>query len=148
MTPGPGFKDAWIFTTRAEPPVVYLEAWSGFYPREYDASRTWRWMTNVGAMRFVATRAQTDASVNIELRSFPARRRVAWSVNGQKLGELEATPDWRHYELRLGPLGQGHVELAFASAEPAVVAQGVLHNDDPRALALAVSTWTLKDAGR
>jgi hypothetical protein len=48
---------------------------------------------------------------------------------------------WGRYELPLGPLAPGETLLTFACRGPAIVANDVLHNDDPRALGLAVGSW-------
>lgn len=150
LTPAVGFKDAWIFSVNAERPRVHLEAWSGFYPREYEAGRTWRWMARAGTLRFAVTGNGVAATLDLELRSFPADRRVTWSVDGRRLGEIDVTPGWRRYELRLGPLGKGVFSLTLACKEPAAIAHDTLLNHDPRALGLAVGAWTftIKESDR
>ena len=147
LTPGLGFRDAWIFSVNPEPPRVFLESWTGFHPREYDAERTWRWMARAGELRFAGARDEGEAILDIELRSFPANRRVEWSANGRR-GDLEVTPQWRRYELPLGPLGRGGFALTFACSEPAVIAHDVLLNHDSRPLGLAVGGWTFRGPDR
>jgi hypothetical protein len=148
LTPGMGFRTAWILSVNAVRPRVHLENWSGFYPREYEADRTWRWMAGLGTLRFLAMGGQSDATLEMEMRSFPADRRVEWFVDGRRGGEIEVTAEWGHYQLRLGPLERGRFELTLACVEPAVAARDVLPNHDPRALGLAVGPWTFKDADR
>ena len=48
------------------------------------------------------------------------------------------------YALPLGPLAPRETTLTLACREPAIVANDVLHNDDPRALGLAVGSWRLE----
>jgi hypothetical protein len=57
------------------------------------------------------------------------------------------TAEWRRYELPLGPLAPGETTLTLACRGPAIVANDVLHNDDPRALGLAVGSWRIEDVG-
>ena len=147
LTPGLGFRDAWIFSVNAERPRVFLESWTGFHPREYDAERTWRWMARAGGLRFAGAGDGSETILDIELRSFPAPRLVEWTANGRR-GELEVQPQWRRYEIRLGPLGPSGFALNLTCPEPAVIAHDVLMNHDPRPLGLAVGGWTFRDADR
>ncbi len=143
LTPGLGFKDAWIFSVNAEQPRVLLENWTGFHPREYEADRTWRWMARAGGLQFAVAGDVSEAILEIELRSFPANRRVEWTANGRR-GELEVTPAWRRYELPLGPLRGEGFSLALTCSEPAVIGHDVLLNHDSRLLGLAVGGWTFR----
>jgi hypothetical protein len=79
----------------------------------------------------------------LELKAFPRARQVEWFLNGRRLGEVEVGAEWRRYDLPLGPLGPGETILTLACRGPAVVANDVLHNDDPRALGLAVGRWRI-----
>lgn len=146
LAPLIGFQRASVLAVNADRPRAYLSAWLGFHPREYEGRRTWRWMANVGTMRFAVTQEQPEAILDLELRSFPADRRVEWLVNGRSLGELDVTPEWRVHQLRLGPLGRGETALTLSCREPAVIADEALGNRDPRALGLAIGAWTFRDA--
>ena len=146
LAPEIAFQKASIFTVRAESPRVRLERWSGFYPREYEADHTWRWMAQAGALHFAAADGVNGTTLEIELRSFPGDRRVEWTVNGRGSARLEVTPRWHRYELPLGPPDNGEWVVTFACAEPAIISRDVLPNQDPRALGLAVSAWTFKEA--
>ena len=148
LQPEVGFKDAWILSVKTGPSSVHLQSWSGFYPREYEAGKTWRWMAGEGTLRFASARGQSDTTLEIEMRSFPASRRVAWSVDGRKLGEIDVTPQWNRYELRLGTLSRGEFSLTLACAEPAAIAHDVLLNHDLRTLGLAVGAWRLDERDR
>jgi hypothetical protein len=144
---GPEFEDGWILEVKAERPRVYVSALLGFYPREYEGEATWRWMGQTGALRLVATRESVGTVLELELKAFPGDRRVEWLLNGRRLGEVEVHAEWRRYELPLGPLAPGETTLTLACRGLAIVANDVLHNDDPRALGLAVGSWRIEDVG-
>ena len=142
---GPEFEDSWILEVKAQQPRLYLSAWLGFHPREYEGERTWRWMGQAGALAFVTIRESTEGlrDLALELKAFPRARQVQWLLNGRRLGEVEVGTEWRRYELPLGPLAPGKNTLTLACRGPAVVASDVLHNGDPRAVGLAVGTWSI-----
>lgn len=144
---GPEFEDGWILEVKAEQPRVYVSAWLGFYPREYKGEATWRWMKQTGALRVAATPESVGTLLELELKAFPRYRQVEWFLDGRRLGEVEVTAEWRRYQLPLGPLAPGETTLTLACRGPAMVANDVLHNHDPRALGLAVGNWRIKDVG-
>jgi len=139
---GPAFDDAWILEVKAGRPAAYVGAMLGFYPREYERDATWRWMGQMGALRFVATRP-TGAVLNLELKAFPRDRKVDWFLDGHRQGEIDVRADWGRYELPLGPLSPGETTLTLACREPAIVARDVLPSADSRALGLAIGSWAL-----
>ncbi len=140
---GPRFHDSWILDVKSDLPRVYVGAMLGFHPREYEGAATWRWMGQTGALRVVATRASAENVLELELKAFPRTRRIKWFVDGRPMGELDVAPEWGRYELPLGPLTPGETRVTLTFPEPAVVAQDVLHNGDPRALGLAVGGWRI-----
>ncbi len=144
---GPEFEDSSILEVKAGRPPVYVSAMLGFYPREYAGDSTWRWMGPMGALRIVATGDSAGSVLGLELKAFPRDRRVEWFLNGRRLGELEVAAEWRRYDLPLGPLAPGEASLTLACREPAVAANDILHNGDPRALGLAVGSWRIADVG-
>jgi len=143
----PEFEDGWLLEVKAQPPRVYVSALLGFYPREYEGEATWRWMGQTGALRLAATREPVGTLLEVELKAFPRDRHVEWLLDGRRLGEVEVTAEWRRYELPLGPLAPGETTLTLACRGPAIVANDVLHNHDPRALGLAVGSWRIQDVG-
>jgi hypothetical protein len=143
---GPEFEDGWILEVRAGRPRVYVSALRGFYPREYEGPATWRWMGQTGTLQVVATRGSVGTVLELELKAFPRDRRVDVFLNGSRLGEVEVAAEWRRYELPLGTVAPGETMLSLTCREPAIVASDVLHNDDPRALGLAVGSWRIHDA--
>jgi hypothetical protein len=143
---GREFEDGWILEVKAERSRAYVGALLGFYPREYDGKATWRWMGQTGALRVVATRESPGTVLGVELKSFPRDRRVEWFLDGRRLGEVDVSPEWSWYEIPLGALTPGATTLTLACRQPAVVANDVLHNDDGRAVALAVGSWRIEEA--
>ena len=139
---GPRFADSAVLEVAPGLSRTHVSGLLGFYPREYEGARTWRWMAQTGAVRIVAPEP-ADAVLEIELRSFPAQRRVSWLLDGRPLGVLEATADWRRYTLPLGRLRAGESTVTLGCVSPATVAGDILGNGDPRLLALAVGDWTL-----
>jgi hypothetical protein len=142
---GPGFEDSWILEVKAERPRAYVSGLRGFYPREYsEGEPSWRWMGQTGTLRVVATEGSTGTVLELDLKAFPGIRHAEWFLNGARLGEVEVAAEWRRYELPLGPLAPGETTLTLACRGPAAVANDVLHNDDPRALGLAVGSWRIR----
>jgi hypothetical protein len=141
---GPEFEDGWILEVKAERPRVYVSALLGFYPREYEGEATWRWMERTGALRVAATRESVGTLLELELKAFPRDRHVEWFLNGRRLGEVEVTAEWRRYEIPLDPLARRENTLTLACRGPAVVANEILGNGDPRALCLAVGSWRVE----
>jgi hypothetical protein len=140
---GPEFEDSRVLEVKAERPLVYVAAFAGFYPREYEGQATWRWMGQAGALPVIATRESGRTVLEVELKAFPDVRRVEWLLDGRRLGELEVAAEWRRYELPLGPLAPGRTVLSLDCRGPAVVADDVLHNGDARTLGLAVGSWRI-----
>jgi hypothetical protein len=140
---GPQFEDGRILEVKAERPRVYVSEMLGFYPREYEGASTWRWMGQTGALR-VTTREPASIVLELELKAFPRQRRVEWFLDGRRMGEVEVAAEWRRYELPLGPLAPGETTLTLASSGAAILANDVLHNEDPRALGLSVGKWRFK----
>ena len=138
------FEDSWVLEVKAERPHVSMSAWLGFFPREYEAEDTWRWMAQKGTLRIHTSRASAGTVLELELKAFPDPRHLEWFLNGKRGSGLEVTTEWRRFELPLGLLAPGDSTLALASSRPAIVANDVLHNGDSRSLALAVGRFNFK----
>jgi hypothetical protein len=141
---GPEFEDGFILEVKADRPRLYVSALLGFYPREYEGEATWRWMEQTGTLRVAATRESVGALLELELKAFPRDRHVEWYLDGRRLGEMEVAGEWRRFQLPLGTLAPGETTLTLACRGPAIVANDVLHNDDPRALGLALGRWKIE----
>ena len=145
---GPEFEDGRVLAVSAERPRAYVTGLLGFYPREYLGPAAWRWMGQAGALTLVnATGESVAIALELELASFPGDRRVEWLLDGRRLGELAVVADWRQYVVPLGPIAPGDNTLSLACQGPAVVANDVRRNGDPRALCLAVGSWRVKESG-
>lgn len=144
---GPEFEDARILQVKAGRPHVYVSALLGFHPREYEGESSWRWMGQTGGLRIAAARESAGTTLRLELKAFPRDRQVEWFLGGHRKGEIVVSDEWRLYELPLGPLAAGETTLTLACRAPAVVANEILHNDDRRALGLAVGSWRIENAG-
>ena len=145
--PVPGPAPAGALEVPADGSPVYVGALLGFHARESDGDRQWRWMAQTGALRVVATARAPETAIDLELRSFPGPRRIEWLLGGRRMGSLEVTPQWGIYRLALGDLDSGSCTLTLASSDAAIPADAILHNGDPRPLALALSRWTIVGPG-
>ena len=144
LSPGPVFEDARILEVNAEAPAVFVRTLPGFYPREYQGNKTWRWMGQTGGLRLVATRESRRTWLEVELKAFARDRTAEWSLDGKAGGTLEVTTEWSRYELPLGLLAPGEATLTLACRGPGLVANDILHNRDPRPLGLALGRWHLE----
>jgi hypothetical protein len=140
---GTEFEDSWILEVNAARPSLYMRELRGFYPREYGQGASWRWMGQTGTLRLVATRTPEGTVLELELKAFPGSRRVEWFLDGRKRGALEVDAEWRRFELPLGALVPGEATVTLSCDSPATVANDVLHNGDPRAVALALGSWRI-----
>lgn len=136
------FADAEVFVVTAPPPIVHTGLMAGFYPREYDTARTWRWM-GADASWTVVNRSESTvlASGSVEIVAFAGPRRLTIFLDGAEVQTL--TVSEQHGTYVVGPLSlsSGSHHLAFHSAEPPTVADNVLKNGDPRALSFGVGAW-------
>jgi hypothetical protein len=143
LVPGLVFEDARIFEVKAEVPAAYVRDLPGFYPREYGANTTWRWMGQTGGLRLVATRESRGTWLEVELKAFARGRSVLWSRDGQTLGTIGVTTEWSRYELPLGLLAPGETTLILACQGPGLVPNDFLGNADPRPLGIALGRWSI-----
>lgn len=149
LTRGPEFEDGGVLVVRAERPRAYVSGLVGFYPREYLGEDAWRWTGQTGALTLVNATGESVAIVlELELTAFPGDRRVEWLLDGRRIGEREVVAEWRRYVVPLGPVAPGENTLTLACHGPAVVANDVRRNGDPRALCLAVGSWRVGFASR
>jgi hypothetical protein len=136
------FADGDVFTVVARRPVVYTGELAGFYPREYDALWTWRWMNRDASWAVVNPSDSTIiADLDLEALAFYHVRRLTARLDGRDLQVL--TVAVRRGMNRIGPLAltPGDHTLAFHADDEATVADAVLHNGDSRRLSLAFGAW-------
>ncbi len=134
------FRDADVFGITAAPAVVYTGRVTGFYPREYDGARTWRWMGPPGAWDVISTARHTvTTAVDVELAAFGRAQRLTMRLDGREVQVIEVAEDRRR--LRLGPLvlTPGRHTVAFEAVGDGEAPAG--HGIDPRPLAVAFGAW-------
>ena len=145
LTRGPEFEDGWVLAVATQPPGAVVTGLLGFYPREYAGPATWRWIAQSGSLNVVNAAEEPVATVlELELQAFPDDRSVECLLDGRRLRELEVVAEWRRYEIPLDRLARGENTLTLACRGPAVVANDVRRNGDPRPLCLAVGRWGLQ----
>jgi hypothetical protein len=143
------FDDSRVFAVTARSPTIYTEAMRGFYPRERDAERTWRWMGNDAAWTIVNTRAQpVVATLGLELSAFHRARRMELLLDGRHVQTFVVEPPRRMYQTHPLAVTPGAHELAFRAAEAPTVADEAIGNGDPRALSFAFGAWAWTVRGR
>jgi len=143
------FDDAWLLAVEAPPATLYLELGSDFYLRQHHADRSYRWMGRQGVLKIVSrSRSAQRVTLRLALHSMPFPRRMLYAVGSGAPLELgvatnEPTP------FLLGPLelSPGATLIRLWSAEPATVADSVLHNGDRRELSVAIWEWELDEIG-
>jgi hypothetical protein len=135
------FRDGEVFTITAPPAPVYTRRLSGFYPREYDGGRSWRWLRADASWEVVNTGRKTVVSaVDIELEAFRQTRRLRILLDGTEVQTL-LVASARRVE-RVGPLvlTPGRHEVRFRPVEgPAVASLAIA--GDRRLLSFSFGTW-------
>ncbi len=136
------FADGRVFSVTAATPIIYTATMSGFFPREYDGSRSWRWMGAQGEWTIVNTGARPIvATLTLELSANPAER-MDVRLDGRHLQTLAVVPSRRTYQLGPLTLGLGHHELAFHATAAPRVPDDLAANGDRRPLSFELGTWT------
>ncbi len=136
-------EDGQVLAVTATQPPIYTAAMPGFFPREHNASDTWRWMANDAAWSIMNTSVHTIvATLDVELWAFQQTRRLELRLDAQHVQSVGVTQNRRIYQI--GPLTvpPGDHSLLFHSVEPPAIADEILRNGDQRALSFAVGTWT------
>lgn len=137
------FEDGQVFSVTAPSPDIYTAAMTGFFSREHDAERSWRWMGADAAWTIVNTNSRAVvAGMHLEVSAFHRARRMELVFDGHPAQTLVVEPSRRVY--LIGPLSvpPGSHELLFHSAEPPTAADELLKNGDQRQLSFAVGTWS------
>lgn len=146
MPPGFGegahFPDGDVLVVRPSPPMIYTGAIVGASPREYDRSRSWRWMMNRSRWTIVNPAAQPIvATLDVELTAFRDPRRLAVQFDDNAPESFVVAPMPGHY--RIGPLTvlPGTHELLFHALDAPQPASVVMQTGDTRALSFAFGAW-------
>ena len=143
ISPAAQFDDGQVFAVTERAPIVYTAALSDFFPREFHARSSWRWMAADAAWSVVNTHSgPITATLDIELAAFPRMRHLELRLDAHSVQVLAVERSLRDY--RVGPLtlSPGEHSLAFHAVEAPSVADEVHDNGDKRALSFAVGKWT------
>jgi hypothetical protein len=133
------FSDGRVFAVTAAAPAVYTAAMAGFYSREHDGARSWRWMGADASWTVVNTGEHpVAASLCLELEAFQHPRTMEVRLDGHGMQTLVADPGRRMYQLASMTIGPGEHRLVFRAADAVVSAGG----DDQRVLSFALGPWT------
>ena len=135
------FADADIFAVMPRDTPVYTQRMTGFWPREHDATTTWRWMGAEASWTIVSAARQPHVVLELDLNAFHSDRPLAVRLDADAEQMLDVAQGRRTY--RIGPLAlsAGAHVLTFHSAAPATIADSVAANGDRRALAFLVGEW-------
>jgi len=136
------FADSDVFAVTTATPAIYTATMTGFFPREHDAQRSWRWMGTDATWTAVNTGVRPlSATLQLELSAFYRARHLEFRLDGRVVATLDVAPLRRVY--RIGPLliSPGDHELVFHPEDAPTPAGDVIGNRDPRALSFAVGTW-------
>jgi hypothetical protein len=142
------FDDGLVLAVTARTSPVYTARVTGFFPRERDAARTWRWMGTDAAWTMVNTGTEPiAATLGVELSAFHHARQMEVRLDGRHVHTFVIFPVRRIYQI--GPLtvSAGDHELAFRPVEAPAVAAEVIDNGDPRALSFEFGAWSWTVAG-
>jgi hypothetical protein len=137
------FHDGVVFAVTAPRPEVYTAGMTGFFPREHDSDRTWRWMGEYAAWTVVnGGAAPVVATLEVELAAFHRPRRVELRLDGRRVQTLVVEPSRRMHEV--GPLtvAPGEHHLAFHPETAPAPAGDAIATHDRRALSVALGAWS------
>jgi hypothetical protein len=137
------FADGRVFAVTAARPAIYTAAMHGFYDREYDGARSWRWMGAEASWTLVNTGAhRVAASLCLEVEAFQHRRTMQVLLDGQIVQALTAGLERRTYQLDPMTIGPGGHRLVFRAVETPVPAVDAAGRGDRRVLSFALGPWT------
>lgn len=137
------FSDGRVFAVTEGTPAVYTAAMTGFYSREHDGARSWRWMGADASWTVVNTGARAvTATLCLEMEAFHHARELQVLVDGHILQMLVADPQRRVYQLEPMTIGPGDHRLLFRAAAAPVPALDAAGLGDRRRLSFAIGPWT------
>ena len=100
------FDDGQVFAVTAQTPAIYTATMTGFFPREHDGERSWRWMGADAAWTIVNTSARPIvATLGLEMSAFHRARRMELLLDGRRVENVQTLvvePSRRIYQI--GPL--------------------------------------------
>jgi len=143
------FDDSRVYAIEQRMPSLSLEILDGFYRREYQGARSFRWMREQGMLSLV-NHSEDPLMVDLELvvHAFPMLRQIGVDIDGAQVAELTVatTPGWVRvppFEVESGP----HT-LRLRALEPEVAPDQVRGTGDRRRLTVALGDWLISEAER
>lgn len=134
--------DGQVLAVTAPQPLLHVAAMSGFFPREYNAEWSWRWMGPQAAWTLVNPGNLPIAiGLDIEMSAFHVPRHMTFSLDGRVAQTAVVEPTRGVH--RVGPLTlePGAHELMFHAVDAPTRSDDVLGNGDPRRVSVAVGAW-------
>ncbi len=147
LRPVERFDDSLVFAVEAAPAPLTMRVGPGFHWREFKDDRTYRWMSGEGQLWLEnRSRETVEATLELELLAFAHERRISIELGQRPLGELRV--GLQRTVHAVGPLllTSGRHTLRLRSADPATVADDLLHNGDSRSLSVALWDWRVLTA--
>jgi hypothetical protein len=116
---------------------------TGFFPRERDTERTWRWMGGYGAWTIVNRGATSVmATLSVELAAFHRPRRMELRLDGRPVQTLVVDPLRGLHEVGPLTLEPGEHHLAFYPDPGPASADAAHRGADRRPLSFAFGAWS------
>jgi hypothetical protein len=132
------FRDGEVFAVMGPAPPVHTARVIGFYPREYEGERTWRWMGASAAWEVLNSDPRPlTVTAEVELSAFARSRRLSVSLDGRQLEIMDVAPPRTTARLAAFVLTPGRHTLAFEPLEPPTRAS----SRDERPLSVAFGPW-------
>lgn len=137
------FHDGVVFAVTAPRPAVYTAGMTGFFPREHDSVRTWRWMGEYAAWTVVnGGPAPVVATLEVELAAFHRPRRMQLRLDGRPVRTLVVDPARGLHDVGPLTLDPGEHHLAFYPEPAPSAADGPNRGADRRPLSFAFGAWS------
>ncbi len=136
-------KDGLVLKVTAAVPAIYTAEMTGFFPRERDGDRSWRWMGAQAAWTVVNRSAgPIVATLSLELSAFHHERPFEVRVDGRPVYSFQVEPARRIYDIGPLTIPSGSHQVAFHATQGPTMTTGLVTNGDTRALSFALSTWS------
>jgi len=124
-------------------PAIYVDSMTGWWPREQDAGRSWRWMGAEGSWRLMNPGPTAiHATVRVELAAFDHTCTIEIRLDDAVVGAVVVHPERQVHVI--GPVrvqpGYHHV-LTFHAIAPPTMPSAIGAGDDSRPLTIAIGAW-------
>jgi len=137
-----------VFAVTAPVPDIYTSGMSGFFAREYDGKRSWRWMSAEAEWTVVNTGDEwIGATLRIEAEAFGGTRMLQLRLDGRPVQSLTIRAVSQAYQVELPPVAPGSHRLEFHPADPPAAVPSAGGHRDPRRLSFAIGSWSWTTRG-